>query len=425
MKERAVIEAVLEECLWRGEERRERYKYILSPDLYEIGSVQLGQLEELGPALRTVLLGVGRLATIALNPDLAYSRTWQVFGKALGVGIPSVYRDIQVKEPRALPVLCKVDLVQGNDGRYYIAEIDGHNKHGLGYMALHARVAKLLRPGVRVLPGVVKVITDHLRSLGETKLCLLYAHKERFYLSEFEVLQASLAEEGVELVVVDEVDVRISGLKLSTALGALDCRVFVDLPFMDKNTDLAKALAELYLQGAVRFLLPPRPFFSSKAVLGLIRNDQGNEELETILRSQIPGQALGTLRSFIPETFLIGPGRSKAAWRELAEQGYVLKETISSGMKGTLFLDERAKFEEMMSLALRSPYRFILQREIENQPMRFRYFADCDQVLEDTWFSRIIVQFAGREMAEIELTARKDKRVHGAPDCLQLGTVLV
>lgn len=431
MEERAIIEGILRECLWRGEERRQRYSYILSPDLYEVGVEQRQQLEELGPALRSVLLGVGRIATIALNPDLASNRTWQMIGKALNVGVPSVYRAIQVKEPRALPVLCKVDLLQASDGRYYIAEIDGHNKHGLGYMALHARTARALRPNAQFLPGVVSTIVNHMQALGESKLVLLYGHKERFYLAEFEVLAASLAQEGVELTLVDEIEIRVSGygfgLGLSTDQGPLDGKVFVDMPFMDKNPQLAQALAELYQAGKVQFLLPPRPFFSSKALLGLLRNDQSSEELETILRSQIPEHALEVIRRFIPETYLIGfgPGWNKTTWRELAKSGFVLKETISSGMKGTLFVDETERFERTLSLALSSPYRFILQREVENQPMRFRYFNDGDEILQDTWFSRIIVHFAGREMVEIELTARKDKAVHGAPDCLQLGTVLV
>lgn len=424
MEERSVIEGILEESgLWRGDRQR-THSYILSPDLYEVNAEQFAQIEQLGLALRDCLSGLGRIVATALNPKLASNRTWQMVGRAFCTGVPGVYRDIQIKEPGAIPLLCKVDLMQASDGRYYIAEIDGHNKHGLGYMALHAKIAKSLRPQAKTLPGVVAVISNYLRSVGENKLCFLYAHKERFYLPEFEILRDSLEQEGIELEIVDEVDVNCSGKALSVRGGLIGCRFFVDLPFMDKRPDLARVMADLYLSGEINFLLPPKPFLSSKAALAFLRNEQSNDDLESILTSQIPRESLEVIRRFIPPTYLVGKDFRDNAWQQLSQKGFVLKETISSGMKGTLFVDD-ARFEQALAQAFNSTYRFVLQREVTNESMRFRYFESNGEVSEDTWFSRIIVQFAGRQVADIELTARKDKRVHGAPDCLQLGAILV
>lgn len=422
--EKTDIERVLVASgLWRAD-RRYTHGYILSPNLYEVDSVKLLQVERLGVHLYSCLAGLGRLAAISLDPKVASSRTWQMIGRVLCTGVPQVYRDIQIKEPGTVPVLCKVDLMQSQDGNYYIAEIDGHNKHGMGYMALHHRMLKELCPDAQTLQGVVSVISQYLSVLGESKLCLLYSHKERFYLSDFEILRDNLALEGIELVVVDEIDVDISGFELSTRSGPIDCKVYVDLPFLDKKAELAKVLADLYRAGKVKFLLPPKPFLSSKAVLALLRNDFGDSDLEAILRSQISAVSLGVIRSFIPQTFLISPVWKEECWNELAEQGFVLKEAISSGMKGTLFQEDE-KFNKVLSEALRSPYRFVLQKEVTNAEMRFQYFGDDGALLEDVWFARIIVHFAGRKIADMELTARKDKRVHGAKDCLQLGTILV
>ena len=40
------------------------------------------------------------------------------------------------------------------------------------------------------------------------------------------------------------------------------------------------------------------------------------------------------------------------------------------------------------------------------------------------WFMRITVHFAQRQVADVIVTARQDKKVHGAKDCIQLGTII-
>lgn len=426
MVTREIVRQVVEESgLWDGTTVN-KYSYILSPDLYEVGEMQLRQLEDLGPALQECLSGLSRIATIAHNPKLASNRTWRMVVRVLNTGVPSIYREIQVLDPTRTPAICKVDLMQGTDGRYLIAEIDGHNKHGMGYLALQARITRVIRPEAQTFPGIASAIEAEMkRRNSDGRLVLLYGHKERYYLPEFKILADELTKWGIELLVVDEVDIRIQGTKLIAGERPLDCRHFVDLPFLDESSGLDEALARSYTAGEIDFLLPPKPFFSSKAIMALLRNDEESDELEAILRSQITLQSLELIRGFIPETYLVTKGKKGVYWDSLIKTGsFVLKETISSGMKGTFF-QEDGRFAKAFEQAQSSYYRFVLQREVQNAAMNFRYFSEDGRIHEGQWFGRVCVYFAGRGVAEVELTARMDKRVHGAPDCLMLGSVIV
>ena len=80
------------------------------------------------------------------------------------------------------------------------------------------------------------------------------------------------------------------------------------------------------------------------------------------------------------------------------EGGYVLKECISSGMKGTKFCDED-DFDDCLDLASNSYYRFVLQREIINQPFQFAYFNGSGLVkgefLSDLLDNRLLIRIFG------------------------------
>ncbi|MEK7164763.1 MAG: hypothetical protein AAB779_02350, partial [Patescibacteria group bacterium] len=202
-------------------------------------------------------------------------------------------------------------------------------------------------------------------------------------------------------------------------------RLLVDLPFLFKSNGMSAELAAFYQAGTVDFLIPPKPFLGAKAVLGLLRNDERNVRLEAILHSQIKPEALELVRQYIPETYLLHKNTDLAALRQRCEQErFVLKESISSGMKGTLFSDDR-QFAFMLKQAGSSYYRFILQREVENRAHSFSYFTEDGEEREDYWYTRVTAHYAARRLADIIVTARRDKKVHGAPDSLQLGTIIV
>lgn len=408
---------VLDSGLWEGPGSKSTHGFVLSPSVYEVTEDRRSELESIAAALHDCLSGLGRIAAIACSPQLNKGVTWGMLARVFRVGIPGTYREIQLLNPSRVPSICKVDFMEAADGHLYIAEIDGHNKHGLGYSALAARIRKLVAPEARTFPGVGVAIAQEVRRLEHEAdgLILLYADQERFYLPEFRILQEELESCGIAMAIVAESDFVSS---------EHDKQLLLDLPFLFRSA-WGKVLAQCYQDGRVDFLIPPKPFLGSKAILALLRNDEENQELEAILLSQIPATSLSILRGHIPPTYLVHKRRRQRYWEELYAGGqFVLKETVSSGMKGVVF-PEDPKFERSFGEACGSYYRFVLQEEVENRSHRFQFFTDGEEVEEDEWFIRVTVHFAVRRVADIIVTARRDKRVHGALDSLQMGAVIV
>lgn len=410
----AIERTVLDSGLWDNG-RQLTHGFILSPDVYVLTKDKQKELKEIGLALYDCLVGLGKIAAMTVNPKITAGRTWGMIKRVLRTGIPRSYRDIQTLYPNFLPYLCKVDFIEGIDGQFRIVEIDGYNKHGLGYSTLAARIAKVIQPKAKTFPGVAKIISEIVKELpGKTnELVLLYADKERFYLPEFFILQEELTRQGINLSIVSEDEFKIKK----------DFRLFIDLPFIS-NTKLREFLIQLYRNRKINFLIPPKPFFSSKAVLALLKNDNQDEKLEAVLKSQIPSSSLGKIRKYIPETYLINKREKEDYWQKLSQSGqFIIKETFSSGTKGVIFPDE-PNFNQVLKKAYHSGYSFILQRRIINAPNKFNYFTDQGEQKQDKWYSRLTVHFTSKQIAGMVITTRKDKRVHGALDCLQIGTIL-
>jgi hypothetical protein len=116
----------------------------------------------------------------------------------------------------------------------------------------------------------------------------------------------------------------------------------------------------------------------------------------------------------------------KEVEKYLSKKRYVLKESISSGMKGVYF-SSNDDFPEALKRALESGTNWILQEEVINQPQSFSWYEPSSSNLKkaNDWLMRVTVHYVNRELADIIVTARRDRSVHGAKDCLQLGTVIV
>lgn len=418
-----VRQIVLDSGLWDNR-RMSSHDFVLSPSIYEVSQERRDELEAIGAVLHNCLAGLGRIAAIAFNPKLGTSTTWGMIARALRTGVPKIYHDIMLLNPSSVPSICKVDFMESADGNYRIAEIDGHNKHGLGYSTLTARIRRALMPEAQAFSGVATTLAKEVQRRGESNAVLLYADQERFYLPEFRILQDELASLVVELVVIAENDVQIQNKKVVVAGDGKERKLFVDLPFLYHNRELNARMAELYKGGEIDFLIPPKPFLGSKAILALLRNDIESKELEAILKSQIHPASLDLLRRYIPETYLVHKRAKEEYWHDQCNnKRFVLKESISSGMKGTVFMDE-PHFNATMKRACDSYYRFILQEEVTNRAQAFHYFADGGYLQQGEWFMRVTVHYSTRRVADIIVTARQDKKVHGAPDCLQLGAVI-
>lgn len=138
-----------------------------------------------------------------------------------------------------------------------------------------------------------------------------------------------------------------------------------------------------------------------------------------------------TVRQYIPETYLAGKAALQTEdIRKLAlKKHYVLKESVSSGMKGVFFSDE-PDFQDVLQKVQASNMNWVLQEEVSNKPQTFSWFCGDNRntpeiKTADDWFMRVTVQYVNRKVGDVVVTARRNRAVHGAPDCLQLGTMIL
>lgn len=412
---------ISESGIWSGT-RKESHAFLLSPSVYQITEAQNQELRKLGFALYDCLLGLSHIAVIAYDQSLNYEGVWLLARRVFSTGVPHVYQELQGMNVRHIPKLLKVDLMVDQDGNFKIAEIDGHNKHGLGYSTLGMRFREALYPQAKSFPGTVKTLAEELKRLGHTEIKLLYADQERFYVPEFEVARQEFSKHGINCVVVSEMDMNEA---------FLESGMFLDLPFLYHKKELCEVIVSAYKNGKVEFVIPPKPFLGAKGVLALLRNDGRNEHLEALLCSFIRKQSLELVRKYIPKTLFVGKQTEKidSLKERVSRKRFVLKESISSGMKGTVFSDE-ACFASVLARACATNMNWILQEEVVNQPQTFSWFENGNESgpeirTSSDWFMRVTVQYVNQQLGDIIVTARRDKTVHGGKDCLQIGTVIL
>ncbi|MCF7834228.1 MAG: hypothetical protein K9L98_03105 [Candidatus Pacebacteria bacterium] len=412
---------ISESGIWSGT-RKESHAFLLSPSVYQITEVQRQELQTLGVAIYDCLLGLSHIAVIAYDSSLNYGGAWLLARRVFSTGVPKAYQELQGINIRHIPKLLKVDLMVDQDGNFKIAEIDGHNKHGLGYSTLGLRFREALYPEAKALPGTVQVLSGEMKRLGHNEIKLLYADQERFYVPEFEVARQEFTKHGINCSIISEMEID------DTFLGS---GMFLDLPFLYHKKELYDTIVSSYKNRQVDFIIPPKPFLGAKGVLALIRNDGRNEHLESLLSSFIKKSSLELLRKYIPETFLVGKQAETidSIKERLSHKRFVLKESISSGMKGTVFSDEEC-FDSVLTRACTTNMNWILQEEVVNQPQTFSWFENEGinkpkiQTTDD-WFMRVTTQYINRQLGDVIVTACRGKAVHGGKKCLQLGTIVL
>ena len=405
--------------IWDGP-REHTHAFQLTPDVYRVSPENQRVLHEFGLGLRDVLAGVGRIAAIAQNRKIASGPTWARVRRLLAVGVPKAYHHISVLRPGTGPALCKVDFMERPNGTLCVAEIDGHNKHGMGYSRLGALLRSVTHPTAQGFPGVARALANEVRSLGTNRLVLLSGHHERFYLAEFAIIAEALRAHEIQMTIVEELDDRTIEEHILEP-SRRERVLLVDFPFLTRNTRLNTLLPRAYAEGRIDFIFQPKPFLGSKALLGLIRNEEEDPMLEAILRSQIHPIALKRVRDLIPATYLMGKAARTTHWRDLAEQeGWIIKNAISNGMKGMAFPGDPS-YKTFLHRAAASYDHAVLQQVVLTRPYTLRSFTRDGTEEVGTWYLRITGHFTRTGVADLALTARKDRSVHGAKDALLFG----
>ncbi len=412
---------ISESGIWSGT-RKNSHAFLLSPSVYQITEAQRQELNKLGFALYDCLLGLSHIAVIAYDQKLNYDGAWLLSRKVFSTGVPKIYQELQGMNVKHVPKLLKVDLMVDQNGNFKIAEIDGHNKHGLRYSTLGLRFREALYPQAQAFPGTVKTLAKEVVRLGYSEIKLFYADQERLYVPEFEIAKQEFSKHGINCLVISEMD---------ASPEFLENGLFLDLPFLYHRQGLYEPIISAYKNGGVNFIIPPKPFLGAKGVLALLRNDTHDEQVEALLRSFIKKQSLDLLRKYIPETLLVGKQAEgfDSIQERVSQKRFVLKESISSGMKGTIFSDEEC-FNSILTRACSTNMNWILQEEVINQPQTFSWFEGDSNAspkikTAQDWFMRVTVQYVNRQIGDVIVTACRNKAVHGGKNCLQIGTIVL
>lgn len=409
--------AVMATGLWNDGRGQGNHRFALSASVFTLSAQQVGRLTELGRAVDACLLGVSRLMAIGADSNLCGNNEgYRQLRRSLGRG--AAYGVADALKPGALPLLRKVDIVPGADDNLWIAEIDATNPRSWGYSLVGRELCKVAAPGEPMLPGVVPFIAAHLAKRKVQELVFLHGNTQRFYAPEFAIVADAMAAHGVTMYVADEDDVVIDGGEATLkATGQKLPRCFVDFPFMNHNKPLIDWLAAGARNRTVDFLVPPKHYLSSKVLLALLSNPDGDERVEHLLRSQIEPSDLAVLRRHLPETRLVDS--KLPAGRE----GTVLKKAVSSGMKGVVFSDAPG-FDTALAQAQKEPGTYVLQRQVEPAAFPFATLEPQAALQTNSWFVRLTAYMSYRGVEDVAVTARTDKRVHGATDAILTGTVI-
>lgn len=401
-----LVEFVIALGIWRGE-RRETHSFLVSPEPHIITKSQGDQLNKISQALHGVLKGLSRIFTIATDPILGSPRCWSELGRMMRLQVPSYFEGIMGLNPGSVPFLNKIDLVEDGDGKFWIVEIDAGNPRALGYSAFFEMMLGV--SGIKKsFPGILNPLVQSMGKNGDKLICMV-SDRERWYLPWFEVLTSMLVDEGVDVSLVQESNFLYKGDKTS----------LLYKPLIMGSVGTRSALLEGYKRGDVNFLMPPKPFLGSKAMLVIVCNIAQDPLLEGILRSQILEEHLGILRAHIPPTtFLKTSGNGTG---ELL----VLKSLVSSGMKGVFFSDQPDYNPAVSEHTKRGGApTAVLQKVIEGKQHTFNYFESGGNVVRDQRYVHFIAHCGPRGVADVFVTARVDKAVHGAKDAILTGCVI-
>ncbi len=409
--------------LWAGEERQ-RHAYILSPSAYRLTSGRVLVLEHIARTVTRAYGGLSRLGD-AVTREVPKSNA----ARALNKLFMDAFRGLPltVLGDSLLPPILKVDIVCGASG-YAVVEVDGYNPRALPYPLL---LRHLYRIGIDqhalfwdsagsvLIPLMYKAFlhssdSRYAQRKTEKGLTILHADRERFYRPAFEFLACGLGED-LKTVVVGELEAT-----------DLPNNVLI-FPRLDRNIELRNRLASEYSVGKRIFQFPVRPYLGSKAMLGLVHNLTGDEYVEGMLRQFVGEEILEDTRRIVPRTLNVSRGSREAAEKMLGVSPAVLKAVNRSGMKGVLFSGE-PEFERLFQSAVSSKHpQYVLQEEVSQVPEKHPVFRPGGGTEMREWYLRIIIHVdtAYECVADIEVTGRPDKKVHGAPDCIQIPGVLV
>lgn len=371
---------------WADEELRARNACTLTPCALALSHQALRGLDRLARETYAALA-----ATQARIHALANARSLSNADAAFVKLARRAARELLAPgECDLVPPVVKLDCVIAEDGSFKAVEVDAYNPRGYGYLAL---LDALVPKGKRVGGGIAE-LARRMRAISGGSWRFIVPEYERYYEPSFRILCAALAAEGMDARCVRE-----SALT-DTAL--FDTATFVIPDTLHASPQLRIRLMGLYRESRLTTFYPPCAYLGTKALL--------------------PAIAASGASAHVPATALVSRVQDP---RATAARASLLKGVVSSGMKQVLFSDEdAADFERAYRSAReqKSP-QWVLQEAVPQRPISITVFDDDGERITRPYYLRVIAYATRDGLLGAEVTGRPDRRVHGAPDCVQMPVI--
>ncbi len=395
--DRADLEMYLSQCgYWGDAEKRRRHAYVLSPSAYTMSASQAANMERLavatGAAVSELNQHLCACANVKHPPHYEAEMLRFASSASRGLLLP---RDGELR----IPPVFKVDIVQDRFGRFQIVEVDVYNPRGFGYAALLEESMSGVF-GTRRFPGVEQLVRIlHAHGAEDAPFYVLVSEHERYYETCFTILCNTLRRRGIDARMVRECE-------LSNQATLFD-GVLLAIPDTLRDTNLRERLVAQYRSGALRAVFPPVAYLGSKAYLPFLREQDGMSE-------------------FMPPTALVS--KKHRQWSSICDSGSssVLKAVVSSGMKGVYFsdLDPQEFGARLAQVSDIKHAAWILQQQVPQTSTPIVVFDEQGNRCVGDYYLRLVAYVTADGVLDVEVTGRPDRKVHGAPDCIQIPVVL-
>lgn len=381
---------------WGSPEKEKRHGYVLSPCAYVVSPAQHKWLDDMSRSTFRALANLQHDLCSVAKADSRSNADAQFLSLATRASRGLLTPHDGCTE---VPPYIKVDLVQTPEGAYRIVEVDAHNPRGLPYIAFLEGTPKLQRHaryrGIETLCTMLRRKTAPIA----VEWTILVAHYERYYLPAFEVLCDTLNARGIRTQVVEE----------RNAAGLLEGNQSLHLlsipeslcTYEGASSALRDGLMEQYRRGIVKTLFPPAAYLGSKAFLPYLRQQPGMD-------------------AYIPPSALIGKG---CELPHVNGTPVVLKKAMSAGMKGVV-MPGSPDFAACLDEAQKTRPSWILQDMVEQEPLPVTVFTESGDRTVNRYYLRVTAYASQHGIIYAEVTGRQTKDVHGAPDCIQIPTIL-
>jgi len=395
--DRDSLDSYLVRCgYWNTPEKRRRHAYTLSPSAYVLTSREHGDLLRIAIRTHAAIRSLASHLCVFAQNAVHLSNEDAAFLKLASVATRGLLRP---HEGADVPPVMKLDLVRDARGSFKLVEADVYNPRGFGYAALLAESVPH-RYRDRPFQGI-PVLSEMLKDRSTASWHVLVSEYERYYETAFRILADSLSSLNVSTRIIREESLAHGDNPLAVADGGI-ANLFAIPESLFRRPLARDALLARYREGSLRTLYPPVAYLGSKAFLPFLRSCEGMEDI--IPRSALVG------KRFSPRA-LIADGRP-----------LVLKAAVSSGMKDVFFsdLDESGFRVALEAGSTSKTAGFVLQEQVPQEPVPIVVFDESGRRTTQNYYLRITVYAMSGGVLDAEVTGRPDRKVHGAPDCIQL-----